>query len=279
MTDIQNSIQIYDPECRHAIELIDSGSVKELIEYLKQKPHLLSQKIETSYGDGYFQSPHLLWFTAENPIRNASLPDNIVDVIEAIIVLGKYYNVEGFDEHINYTLGLVSSGCIAREDGHQSAMIKSFVDHGADPNQSIRTCLAHREIQAAKTLLDCGARLTLLLASGLGYDKDVAHLIDHASKIEKQDALAAAAINCHPKCIDILLKNGANPNLFHPEGLHKHTTPLHQAIFYGCLDSVRLLVAAGADIHIKDTLFDGNAIGWANHAQHEHVIKFLSEQN
>ncbi len=47
------------------------------------------------------------------------------------------------------------------------------------------------------------------------------------------------------------------------------TTPLHQAAWTGNVETVRALIARGADVNARDTTFQGTPIGWANHgAEH-----------
>ena len=71
--------EISDPLFRAAVAAIDTGDVTALERFLAAQPQLLRDRLE-GYGEGYFQRPYLLWFVAENPIRNGTLPANIGDV-------------------------------------------------------------------------------------------------------------------------------------------------------------------------------------------------------
>lgn len=68
-----------------------------------------------------------------------------------------------------------------------------------------------------------------------------------------------------------LLDKGIGPNGYPSEGsgFHSHATPLHQAVWAGSLETVKLLVKAGADLHATDKIYGGTALGWAEYAPTE----------
>jgi hypothetical protein len=61
------------------------------------------------------------------------------------------------------------------------------------------------------------------------------------------------------------LLTGEDPNRFNPEGTHAHSTPLHQAVLAGHEAVVRLLVERGAQLDIRDTVWQGTPLGWSLH--------------
>jgi len=44
-----------------------------------------------------------------------------------------------------------------------------------------------------------------------------------------------------------------------------HASALHHAVYSGCLDAVKVLVEAGADLNRRDTIYDATPLGWAKH--------------
>lgn len=86
-----------------------------------------------------------------------------------------------------------------------------------------------------------------------------------------------AAINGQHRTTRILADSGTDLNAFNPSGYHAHSTPLHQAVYSGCVSTVCALVTRGADPTIKDKIFNGDAMGWAKEAGHTHIVDFLND--
>jgi hypothetical protein len=53
------------------------------------------------------------------------------------------------------------------------------------------------------------------------------------------------------------------------------TAPIHRPAINGHLDTVKKLVELGADPTIRDTMYGGNAMGWAEHGHQQAVIDYL----
>jgi hypothetical protein len=77
------------------VSVIDAGDVSTLENLLVTHPELTHERLESPGGwlrekvgrapDGFFQNPYLLWFVAEDPVRNGRLPRNIVQITRTII--------------------------------------------------------------------------------------------------------------------------------------------------------------------------------------------------
>jgi ankyrin repeat protein len=77
--------------------------------------------------------------------------------------------------------------------------------------------------------------------------------------------------------VRLLLEAGEDPNRYNPQGNHGHSTPLHQAALAGHEAVVRLLVERGARLDIRDTIYNGTALGWALHADRAQIAEYLRE--
>jgi hypothetical protein len=75
------------------------------------------------------------------------------------------------------------------------------------------------------------------------------------------EALVHAAQNDRPAAVTWLLEHDADPDACPYQGCGA----LHLAAAFGALESVRLLVAAGADIERTNNLHGDNAVGWAEY--------------
>jgi hypothetical protein len=103
-------------------------------------------------------------------------------------------------------------------------------------------------------------------------------LLPGASTEERHRALALAAQNGFAGIVRLLLDAGEDPNRNNPKQNHSHSTPLHQAVWSGHMDVVRLLVERGACLDIKDTIWHGTPLGWAEYGGRKEIAEFLRAQ-
>lgn len=257
---------ITDPIFLQAVNALDAGRLDELRELVANNPRLLRDPLLTPGESGYFKDPYLIWFVADNPIRNAKLPSNIVDALRFLIDAVKREAPDTYLNQINYTLGLVATGRIPREYGVQIPMMEVLVDAGAVPGDGMGA-IAHGNPEAARWLIDHGGELTLATALLLNYKNDIEPLTINADKPAKLTALTAAAFYGNAAIVKYLINTGLDPNGY-PDihsGFHSHGTPLHQAVSSASLDTVRLLVNAGAQLDVTDKIYDGTPLDWASH--------------
>ncbi len=260
---------IEDPLFRDAVEAIDAGDISVLKDILTRHPELVQKRFHYPDG-GYFKDPYLLWFVADNQIRTGKLPANIVEITGLLVKEVKDKAAESAQHQLDYTLGLVASGRTSRECGVQIEMIDLLIDAGATPGGGMGA-LAHGNIAAAQHLISRGGKLTLAVAVCLDMMDDVGRLLPAASPAERLAALTAAAFYGKADMILFLLGQGVDPNGY-PEsggGFHQHATPLHQAVYSGSLEVVKLLVEAGANLDAKDKVYEGTPLGWAEYAPTE----------
>lgn len=261
--------EIPHPLFREAIAAIDAGDITALEQLLALHPEIVSERLEIP-TEAYFQQPYLLWFIADNPIRTGTLPDNITDSAAVIIRAIQQHAPDTLQRQLNYTLGLVATGSTPRNCGVQLPLMDLLLDAGAIANGALGA-LAHGNVSAAKHLLDRGEALTLPVAACLGLTSSVERLGPVASKEIREVALAAAAYYGQTNIISLLLEMELDINAFpHAKcSFHNHTTALHQAVSSGSLDAVKILVHAGARLDIKDRIFHGTPLDWAEYLQNE----------
>jgi len=260
---------IRDVTFRRAVDLLDAGDAEGLREHLRRHPGVVRQRIVLD-GYPYFREPSLLEFTAENPVRHDRLPPNVVEIARIILDAGAR------DDHasIDTTLGLVSSGRVAREHRVQAPLIDLLCDHGADADGAMRPALAHGEWGAVDALLRRGARIDLATAAATGRLDAAREQLASADGAHRHLALALAAQHGHAELVALLLDAGEDPNRYNPPGAHAHSTPIHQAALAGHLDVVRVLIERGARLDVRDTVHDGTPREWADHGGH-HVVSDL----
>ncbi len=259
--------RIEDPVFRRAVELIDAGDERGMRSWLAKHPDLVRQRVYFVAG-GYFERPTLMQFAAENPVRHGRLPSNIVAMVRLLLDAGAAPG--------DGTLALVASGRVPRECGVQVALIDLLCARGAEPKAMV-AALTHGEFEAAEALLRSGAPLDLPTAAALGRGDDVRRLLSVADEAGRYLALALAAQHGRTEVVRQLLDAGEDPSRYNPVGAHSHSTPLHQAVVHGHLDTVRLLVERGARRDIVDTLWHGTPLGWAEYAGQTEIASYLQE--
>src|SRR5437773_5524538 len=85
---------VQDAAFRDAVAAIDVGDIATLGHLITARPALVRERLESpgtwlreKVGgalEGFFQRPYLLWFVAEDPVRNGRLPENIAEVTRAL---------------------------------------------------------------------------------------------------------------------------------------------------------------------------------------------------
>jgi ankyrin repeat protein len=158
------------------------------------------------------------------------------------------------------------------------------VDHGAsveprgagDWASPLLTALAFGFRGAGDALVERGARVdTLAAAAGLGRLREARRLLPSATPEDRHRALALAAQLGQVEIVRLVLDAGEDPSRYNPKGTHAHSTPLHQAVWRGHADVVRLLVERGAHLDMRDTIYQGTPLGWAEHGKQTEIAGYL----
>ena len=261
---------------RDAVSAIDAGNVAEIERLLTAHPELARERLQSPGGwlrdkvggalDGFFQQPYLLWFVAEDPVRNGKLPRNIAQVTRTIIQAAKRDGSDSLREQLDYALQLVSWSWIAQQGGVQIELIDVLVDAGASADGNPENALVNGHAAAAEHLVARGATLTLATALCLGRWDDVRRLAQTTSARDKQFALILSALNGKADALRSIIALGVDLNAVSRD-LYAHATALHHAVWSGSLDAVKVLVEAGADMNARDANHDGTPLDWAEYGQ------------
>ncbi|HVR98067.1 MAG TPA: ankyrin repeat domain-containing protein [Thermoanaerobaculia bacterium] len=271
-----------------AVVAIDAGDEAGLERLLIAHPRLVRDRLDSPGTwlrdkagdalDGFFQQPYLLWFVAEDPVRNGKLPRNIGRIARMVIQTAKREGVDSLQEQLDYALRLVCWSWIARECGVQIPLMDALLDAGASPDGRTvyegrygthsDSAIHNHNLAAAEHLLKRGASLTLSTALCLERWDDVERLAQAAPLREKQDAFVQAAMNGNAEALRRMLALGMNPTTGSAQN-QSHGSALHHAVWSGSLDAVKVLVEAGADLNLRDTLYNGTPLGWAQHGEQQ----------
>jgi len=262
-------------ECfREAVAAIDAGKIETLEQLIRVTPALVRERL-TAPGawlrakvggalDGFFQRPYLLWFVAEDPVRNGTLPANIAAVARTIIDAARRENTSHFQEQLDYALTLISWSWIARQHGVQLDLIDVLVDAGAALDGNQNNALVNGNFAAAEHLVKRGATLTLEVALCQGRWNDVDRLLPITSPTDRQFAFVLSALHGKVEALRRMIAARADVNA-PSAGLYSHGTPLHHAVSSGSLEATKLLVEAGANLDAQDRAWGGTLLGWAEY--------------
>ena len=252
-----------DREFQAAVAAIDAGDVSTLERLLGANPALVRERLN-SPRKGFFRKPYLLWFVAEDPVRNGKLPANIAEIARAIIEAARRQGVDTLQEQLDYALRLVAWSGVAAECGVQNDLIDVLADAGASIEGVADNALVNGHAGAAAHLIDRGASMTLATALCLGRWDEARQLAGDASVADRKDAMVLAALNGNAEALRILIETGVELNT-PSANIYAHATPLHHAVCSGSLDAVKALVEAGADLEIEDRAERATPRGWAEY--------------
>ena len=263
-----------------AVDAVVSGDLELLRSMIDEDPDLVRARSAREHH------ATLLHYVAANGVEDSrqKTPPNAVEIAKLLLERGAEPDALAvmYDNRCTTMSMLVSSVHPARA-GLQVKLAETLVDYGAAPEgpgtnwqSAVLTALAFGYRDTAEALVRRGARAnTLAATAGLGRLDEAVALLPAADARERHIALALAAQHGHAAVVRMLLDAGEDPNRFNPDGYHAHSTPLHQAVWAGHLDVVRLLVEHGARLDIEDTVYRATPMGWAEYGQKTEIAGYL----
>ena len=275
-----------------AVEAVIDGDIPTLRKLLDADPELIRRRsTRVTHFDPPVHGAMLLHYLAANGVEGyrQRSPKNAAEVAAVLLDAGADPDALAslYGGRCTTMALLVSSTPPARA-GVQVALVETLIDHGASVTAQgegnwvspVETALVFGKHDAAKALVKRGAPVeTVAAAAGLGDIETVRRKLPDAIAIDRHRALALAAQLGHTDVVRLLLDEGGDPNRFNPPGTHSHTPPIHQAIAAGHLDVVKLLVERGARLDIKDTIYQGTPLGWAEYCNQPQIAQFIRSRS
>lgn len=290
-----------------ALDMFYAGDAAALERLLRATPSLVPARVASAEDPycGYFHQATLLHHVAGNPFIRP-LPAETTVLARLILELGAEVDAAtrpgpAQPDDIGWsTLGLVATSDAARRAGHQRPLLELLLARGA--NLDFRNggplvgALYYGEAEAARFLVESGARYDLVTAAGLGridlmarFVRDDgtltpdAHALVHYSQVRDRPASRAdilglalifASMGGHRDAAAWLLDRDASVHARPP--FDHLATPLHWAALRGHAEVASLLLERGADRTVRDTSFQGTPEGWAEHTGHQAVAALIA---
>ena len=165
---------------------------------------------------------------------------------------------------------------------NRATMVRLLLELGADPNA---TDDAGADAMAYSARPDGSADIVLALTGGNAstlYSALAVGDYDAAdTHIRKGASLDDGVLHLLVKRNDLegvrwLIARGADPSA-RWDHFGAVLTPMHLATTVGSMEMLRLLLDAGGDPSIRDTLHDGDVAGWANHHGRQDMLEAIEE--
>jgi len=263
-----------------AVDAVVDGDLAKLQAMLAEHPELPHARSTRRHH------ATLLHYIGANGVEGVrqKTPPNALAVLQALLEAGAEPDAVAdlYDSKCTTMSMLVTSVQPARA-GLQAPLAEMLLDYGSSPQgrgtawkSPAMSALAFGYLETAQALARRGAAPdTLAAAAGLGLLDEARRLLPGADSKERHVAIALAAQHGHAEILGMLLDAGEDPNRYNPDGWHPHSTPLHQAIASDHAGVVQLLVERGARTDIRDTLYDGTALDWADYCKRPAIAGWM----
>jgi ankyrin repeat protein len=263
-----------------AVEAVVAGDVAKLRSMLAADPGLVRARSSRRHR------ATLLHYVAANGVEGSRqrTPPNAVEVAKILLDAGAEVDaLADMYENACTTMSMLVSSAHPAGAGLQAPLAELLLDRGAahhgpgtEWQSAVLTALKFGYLETAQALVRRGAPVDdVAAAAGLGRVEDTARLLPASDAKSRRSALALAAQHGHASVVKMLLDAGVDPSDYNPDGYHSHSTPLHQAVWSNHGDVVRLLVERGARLDIKDTIYDGTPLEWADYGKRTEIAEFL----
>jgi len=272
-----------------AVEAVINGDRPALERLLREHPDLVKARSTrvTWWAPPQMHRATLLHYVAANGVEGyrQRTPKNAVEIATLLLRAGADVDaLADMYEGKHTTMSMLVSSAHPAKANLQIPLAETLLDFGAALDgrgegawmSPLNTALAFGYTDTAQALARRGARVdSVAAAAGLGRVDDVRRLLPSSTAEDRHRALALAAQHGHAEVVRVLLDAGEDPNRYNPKANHGHSTPLHQAIAAGKDAVVRLLVERGARLDVRDTIWDGTPLGWAEYCGQPEIATYL----
>jgi hypothetical protein len=258
-----------------AVDAIVAGDAHTLKALLRKHPELGRARSTRDHRST------LLHYVSANGVEDfrQKTPPNIVEITRILLDAGADVNAESDAYGGGCTaIGLVGTSIHPEEAGVQIALLETLMDRGAwiekpgvagNQHTAVTGCLANGQPEAARFFAERGARLDLEAAAGIGRLDVVRTFFDARGKLKRETTRAQlesgflyACGYGHADVVRFLLGHGASAGTHNEHG----ETGLHWTTYGPHPEIARMLVAAGAPLDARDTVFQATPADWARHA-------------
>ena len=256
-----------------AVDAVVSGDEATLDRLLRARPELSHARSKRAHHST------LLLYVGANGVEGfrQKTPKNAVLIAERLLAAGADVDAVGGMYRGTTTLGLVATSVHPVATGVQAELIDVLVRAGASlaaavaPDYThgrvVNACLANGRGEGAQLVAERGAELDLEGAAGVGRLDVVTSFFDEHGRLTAGTPREQLLRGCLWACqygrrevVEFLLERGID--LAESRG---NETMLHGAALGGHPDIVRILIAHGAPIDVKDDHYRATPLGWALH--------------
>lgn len=260
-----------DPAFGRAIRFVNTGNVRALETILRERPTLIRDRVRLEQ-DGPFSNPSLLEIAAATHRRRDKVPGHLLDTIDVLL------SKKPGPRAVQNALNLAASTPWPKHDEAQRQVIRRLIKAGAKPEPAMPRAVFQGAVAALDELVRHGGKLDFIAMAAMGRIPEMKRHLPRAPPLARRKALALAAVNGQTEAVRILLDAGLEPNRFNPPGFYDHSTPIHQAVWFGHLDTVKVLAEHGADLTIRDKAHNGTALGWAVYGKRTKIANYLKQR-
>jgi ankyrin repeat protein len=263
-----------------AVDAVVRGDEATLDRLLRAHPELIHARSSRPHRST------LLLYVGANGVEGfrQKTPKNAVRIAGRLLAAGADVDAVGQMYRGTTTLGLVATSVHPVAAGVQAELIDVLVKAGASLARAVapdythgrvvNACLANGRGEGAQLVAARGAELDLEGAAGVGRVDVVERFFDERGGLTpdatREQLLRGSLWACqygHREVVEFLLGRGIDV-----AASQRNETMLHGAALGGHPEIVRILIAHGAPIDVKDDEFHATPLGWALHgwgSQHD----------